>query len=141
MKENKSDEKVYIFTPFILSLFCCNHKQESNQEKIRKAAEQGLTDAQYNLGVMYDKGKGVTRNYAQAVAWYRKAAEQGIDRAQYNLGLMYYKGKGVTQDYKEAEAWYEERATYHEYNGAYGLSDQFINDVLEGDPDNYWNID
>lgn len=36
--------------------------------------------------------------------------------------------------------------TYNEFNGSYaqdveGLSDQFINDVLDGDPDLYWNID
>jgi TPR repeat protein len=43
----------------------------------RKAAEQGLAQAQYNLGFMYDKGRGVRQDDAQAVAWYRKAAEQG----------------------------------------------------------------
>ena len=29
----------------------------------RKAADQNLVDAQYNLGVMYDKGQGVTQDY------------------------------------------------------------------------------
>ena len=38
------------------------------------------------------------------------------------------------------------RESFGEYAGSYaqdveGLSDDFINDVLEGDPDNYWNID
>ena len=41
---------------------------------------------------------------------------------------------------------YEERPTYNEYNGSYaqdvmGYSDQLIDDVFEGDPDAYWNID
>lgn len=41
---------------------------------------------------------------------------------------------------------YEERPTYSEYNGSYaqdvmGYSDQLIDDVFEGDPDAYWNID
>ena len=36
--------------------------------------------------------------------------------------------------------------TYEDYNGSYAqdyenLSDQFINDVFDGDPDAYWNID
>tara|TARA_Y100000588_G_C13824654_1_gene740888 strand:+ start:510 stop:737 length:228 start_codon:yes stop_codon:yes gene_type:complete len=30
------------------------------------------------LGVMYDKGKGVTQDYQEAMKWYRKAAEQGF---------------------------------------------------------------
>ena len=37
-------------------------------------AEQGYAKAQYNLAVMYDNGRGVTQNYAEAMKWYRKAA-------------------------------------------------------------------
>lgn len=41
---------------------------------------------------------------------------------------------------------YYERESYGQYAGSYaqdveGLSDDFINDVLDGDPDAYWNID
>ncbi len=48
---------------------------------------------------MYDKGLGVTQDYAQAAKWYRKAAEQGHAYAQFNLGYMYRFGQGVPQDY------------------------------------------
>lgn len=44
-----------------------------------------LALAQKNLGVMYEFGKGVTKDETQAVAWYRKAAEQGNTDAQANL--------------------------------------------------------
>ncbi len=44
----------------------------------RPLAEQGNTEAQYGLGVMYDKGRGVPRDHAEALQWYRKAAEQGV---------------------------------------------------------------
>ena len=43
----------------------------------RKAAEQGIAKAQFNLGFMYNNGQGVRQDYMQAVHWYRKAAEQG----------------------------------------------------------------
>ncbi len=43
----------------------------------QKAADQGYASAQYNLAVMYGKGKGVHQDYKQAVYWYRKAADQG----------------------------------------------------------------
>ena len=69
-------------------------------------AEQGDAIAQHNLGVMYADGEGVTKDYIEAVKWYRKAAEQGLAEAKYNLGLMYAKGNGVTKDYIEAEKWY-----------------------------------
>ncbi|WP_148132454.1 tetratricopeptide repeat protein, partial [Neisseria sp. HMSC074B07] len=61
----------------------------------RKAAEQGLADAQYNLGMMYANGQGVRQDYAEAVRWFRKTAEQGLAEAQYNLGLAYEQGQGV----------------------------------------------
>ena len=54
----------------------------------RLAAEQGDADAQFNLGVMYENGRGVTRDDGDALRWYRLAAEQGLAEAQYNLGAM-----------------------------------------------------
>ena len=40
----------------------------------------------------------------------------------------------------------DDKPTYEKYGGSYaqdyeGLSDQIIDDVFEGDPDAYWNID
>ena len=48
-------------------------------------AEQGDADAQYNLGLMYDQGWGVSQDYRTAVKWYTLAAEQGDAYAQTNL--------------------------------------------------------
>lgn len=73
-------------------------------------AQQGDAEAQYNLGVMYEKGQGVEQNYQQAVAWYQKAANQGDAEAQFNLGGMYYNGQGVAQNYQQALAWYQKAA-------------------------------
>ena len=70
-------------------------------------AEQGNADAQFNLGVMYSKGKGVLQDSKTAVKWYRLAAEQGLADAQYNLGVMYDEGRGVLQDYKTAVKWWK----------------------------------
>jgi hypothetical protein len=49
----------------------------------------------------------------------------------------------ISEDYEDD---YFEKETYEDYNGSYAqdqenLSDQFINDVFDGDPDLYWNID
>ena len=43
----------------------------------RPLAEQGLVEAQFNLGLMYGNGWGVPENDAKAVKWYRLAAKQG----------------------------------------------------------------
>ena len=69
-------------------------------------AQQGNTDAQNNLGAMYDGGMGVLENDAEAVKWYRKAAEQGHANAQTSLGIMYVLGIGVSKDYVKALMWF-----------------------------------
>jgi TPR repeat protein len=69
-------------------------------------AKQGYADAQFNLGIMYEKGQGVPQDYKSAVKWYRLAAEQGHADAQFNLGVMYANGQGVPQDNKTAVKWY-----------------------------------
>ena len=69
-------------------------------------AEQGVAEAQYNLGAMYDNGQGVRQNYAEALRWYRKAAEQGVAEAQYNLGAMYHNGQGVRQNFHLSKEWF-----------------------------------
>jgi hypothetical protein len=76
----------------------------------RPLAEQGDAMAQGKLGLMYDLGRGVPQNYAEAVKWYRKAAEQGHAVPQTLLGYMYREGRGVPQDYAEAIKWYRKAA-------------------------------
>jgi len=46
-------------------------------------AKQGNASAQYNLGIIYNKGEGVPQDSAEAVKWYRLAADQGYASAQY----------------------------------------------------------
>ena len=60
---------------------------------INKAAGQGNAAAQNNPGVMDITGKGVPKNDAEAMKWYRKAAKQGDTDAMFNLGIMYHEGK------------------------------------------------
>ena len=71
---------------------------ETGQLQYELAAAQGNAFAQFNLGAMYDNGRGVTEDKAEAVKWYRLAAAQGSVLAQFNLGVMYDKGEGVAQD-------------------------------------------
>ena len=87
----------------------------------RRAAEQGLASAQYALGWMYYKGRGVPQDDAEEAKWYRRAAEQGLAIAQYNLGWMYYKGRGVPQDDAEAVKWYRRAAEQGDDDAQYAL--------------------
>jgi TPR repeat protein len=72
----------------------------------RPLAEQGDSNAQYSLGLLYYRGEGVLTDLAAAANWYRKAADQGDPDAQLNLGLMYARGQGVRQSDLEAYKWF-----------------------------------
>jgi hypothetical protein len=97
------------------------------QRLLRPLAQQGYATAQYNLGLMYEKGEGVTQDSREAVNWYRMAAQQGYASAQHNLGVSYYKGEGVAQDYKEAEKWFRLAAQQGYASAQSSLSVMYLN--------------
>ena len=63
-----------------------------------------------NLGFMYESGRGVAHDDAEAVRWYRKAADAGYAPAMRNLGMAYLNGLGVAKDGAEALGWYRKAA-------------------------------
>lgn len=77
---------------------------------LQKAADQGHTDAQYNLGFAHRAGNGVPINFEQALIWYRLAAEGGSTKAQRDIALMYESGAGVPLDQEQAFFWYQKAA-------------------------------
>ncbi|NQU56821.1 MAG: SEL1-like repeat protein [Rhodospirillales bacterium] len=95
--------------------------------KWRPLAEKGDAAPQFNIGLMYEGGKGVAKDEAQAAVWFRKAAEQGFVVAQNNLGLMYLQGRGVAQDYAEAAKWYRKAAEQGYVHAQYDLGVMYEN--------------
>lgn len=73
----------------------------------RLAAEQGLADAQANLGSLYLRGLGCECDYDEARRWYELAAAQGNGEAAHGLGMIYANGLGVAVDLAAAAHWYE----------------------------------
>ncbi len=51
-----------------------------------------------------------SKNYKEAIEYFRKAAAQNHPRAQNYLGVMYGEGQGVNQDHKEAVKWFQKAA-------------------------------
>ncbi|KAG9297848.1 hypothetical protein G9A89_006789 [Geosiphon pyriformis] len=77
---------------------------------ISSEAEAGNSNAQYNLGICYEKGLGTTKNFEKAFELYSKAAEAGNSNAQYKLGYCYYKGLGTTKNFEKAFELYSKAA-------------------------------
>jgi hypothetical protein len=61
-----------------------------------KAAKLGHADAQYYLGWLYSRGRGVKRDDALAAAWFKKAALQSHPQARNLLQLLRVKPKRQT---------------------------------------------
>jgi TPR repeat protein len=64
-----------------------------------KSAAQGYVDAEHNLGVLYEDGRGVTKDISKAIEWYTKAAEKGDAFAAKRLRRLIELGSsiGLTQ--------------------------------------------
>jgi len=71
----------------------------------RPLAEDGDAAAQFNLGIMYRQGEGLSRDYAAARRWFERAARQGNALAMFNIGLMIGSGQGGGTDLVEARRW------------------------------------
>ena len=58
----------------------------------RRAGEHGDAAAQFYLGVIYDFGRRVKQNHADAMKWYRLAAEQdhGTHPARTTEGSVFF---------------------------------------------------
>jgi hypothetical protein len=84
--------------------------QQKYIDSIKKWAEKGDRNDQFELGCRYDKGEGILKDPFEAVKWYRKAAEQGDKSAQFDLGVCYDEGEGVPKDPFEAVKWYRKAA-------------------------------
>lgn len=88
----------------------------------QQAADQGLAAAQFNLGMMFEVGRGVAADAAAAFKHYRRAADQGFAPAQFNVGNMYATGNGVKQDYFEASLWFRQAADRGVAEAQYNLA-------------------
>ena len=103
------------------------------------AIESGYSHAQYWLVRMYDQGRGVPQDDAEAAKWFRLAAEQGHIGAQSDLGFAYSAGRGVPRDYVESTRWHRLAADRGNIYSQYALGETYssgiggtLRDLVEG---------
>lgn len=75
-------------------------------------AAKGDKEGQYNMGLLYEEGQGVAKNYYEAVSAYTKAARQGYVDAYFALGEIYISRSAPKKDRVEAYRWLEMAAKY-----------------------------
>jgi len=107
---------------------------EQNYERaamwFAKAAESGVGNAAYNLGVLHHQGIGVKPDLGKAIDWYGKAAALDHPEAQYNLGIAYVEGIGVSYDPERATNYFKSAAMQGIMEAAYNLGLIYENGLL-----------
>lgn len=76
-------------------------------ELFLKEAEQGNSEAQFSVGVMYRNGQGIAKNYDESLKWLRISAAQKYRPAIYAIGLAYIHGLGMQKDPHEAMKYFQ----------------------------------
>ena len=77
-----------------------------------KAAEYGIKEAQYEVGLYFGKPQdyehcGVKQNLEKAITWTFAAANQGYAEAECKIGEYYRDGIGIRQDEDLSLEWYK----------------------------------
>jgi len=68
-----------------------------------KSAEKENPEAQFRLGLIYEKGEnGIKQNYPQALGYYSQAVKYDHTKAEANLANLYYNGLGTAKNHNEA---------------------------------------
>lgn len=98
---------------------------ETAFKEFTTAAEEGLSLAQYNLGILYFTGQGVEQDFDEAFEWTKRAAEQGHLNAQFNLGSLYLDGQGTQVSIIEGLNWFTQAAKNGHANSAYTLAKMY----------------
>ena len=91
--------------------------------QLGKAAAAGLPVALYLLGVMSERGLGVTRNEGAAAEFYRRAAEKGNRSGQARWGKALMHGIGVDANPSDGETWLRRAALAGDPEAAVALGD------------------
>ena len=86
-------------------------------------AKLGDADAQFSVGLIFDRGLNVNSDYYAAVKWFTLASKQGHIFAQSNLGWKYHKGQGVDKNNIHAFKWWTLAAMDGHLNAPYFLEE------------------
>jgi uncharacterized protein len=90
-----------------------NEADLKNVAVMRAKAQKGDAQAQLDLGVCYDFGKGVAKDESEAAKWFLLAGEQGDGQAKGAMAKLVdaMTSEQITAAQKLAFAWLDKRKT------------------------------
>ena len=116
--------------------------KEKNIKELEVLVNQNNSEAMYELGDRYYKGKDVNIDYGKAKFYFEKAESLGNYKGKYAIGRMYYFGNGLEKNYGKAYNIFNELATkYNDQNSKYYLGKMYyLGDGIEQDYEKAYNI-
>ena len=107
-------------------------------EWFQKASDYGNVFSTSNLGLFYQYGLGVKKDYEKALEYYRSSALKGDLKSFERLGDLYRDSFGEKY-YKDAEYWYEQGALKGSVNCQYELVKLYAEKLENNDGVVYWS--
>ena len=108
-KANEDDDKGYAAL-CLGTVFEENEQLEKAFGYYKQAAGLGEAKAYLHLGLLYNTGQGIEKDYNKAFDYFSLAYDNGIEYADYCLGEAYLLGRGTAVNYEKAMQLYEESA-------------------------------
>ena len=68
-------------------------------EQLQHDAELGDAEAMLNLGLAFQEGDGIDKDFKKAVEWFERAVTKGNTHAMIELVMCYVKGLGVPKPF------------------------------------------
>lgn len=119
--------KKYLYLLLVVSsLLFSSDVQHSFWETYTEAL-RGNKDAQFQVGVIFERGIGREQNQTQAAQWFEKSARQGNVDAQFNIAIMYASGRGVDADEGQAMMWLAKAAKQKDKEAR-----KLLNEIIDG---------
>lgn len=119
--------KKYLYLLLVVSsLLFSSDVQQSFWETYTEAL-RGNKDAQFQVGVIFERGIGREQNQTQAAQWFEKSARQGNVDAQFNIAIMYASGRGVDADEGQAMMWLAKAAKQKDKEAR-----KLLNEIIDG---------
>jgi TPR repeat protein len=102
---------VFVFAVALSAALAPQDTTSGLDQAVLARARAGDAAAELAIGIEYQKGDVVPRDFVQAADWFRKAADLGNARAQFKLGTLYQQREsGLMQDDAQAARWLRKAA-------------------------------
>lgn len=122
----------FLSAVIVVFLACIARGQDS---ELLDKAKKGDAASQFAVAMQYRDGKGVEKDYKEALRWSRLAADQGYAAALDNLGFHYFQGWGVPQDFDIALGYFKAAGARGSAWGLYNMGRCCFGG--QGTPQNY----